>query len=96
MTTENLKLYRMKEWFANKLANEIKSNICSDEVFAILKETEKAVYAMFSLSAHHSKCAWMPKSCLIECPGSIDFYTRTGMDYETALDEFHWFWKTYD
>lgn len=35
-------LYRMKEWFATKVAQEIRHSLNTDEVFAILKETEKS------------------------------------------------------
>lgn len=88
-------LFVMKDWFANKLANEIKHNICSADIFAILKETEKAVYAMISLSANRSKCVWIPKSCIEKSEGSIDFRTRTNIDYDAALNEFHLFWSAY-
>lgn len=40
------KSYTVKDWFANKVANEVKRNISMCDVFAIMKETEKAVYCM--------------------------------------------------
>lgn len=88
-------LYRMKEWFATKVAQEIRHNLSTDEVFAILKETEKAVYAMLAISPNYSKCVWIPKSCLIEDVGSSDFYTRQNISYEEAKDECRRFWSMY-
>lgn len=94
--TLNLKLYKMKDWFANKKAQEIQSNIQSDEIFAILKETEKAVYGMIHLTSHVFKCVWIPKSCMIECKGSVDFYTRENISFDEAVKEFHYMWSFYD
>lgn len=94
-TIANLKQYRMKEWFVDKVANEIKRNLYTDEIFAILKETEKAVYAMLNLDYKHTKCVWIPKSCLtVEC-GSIDFHTRENISYEDAKFEHYMYWKSY-
>ena len=91
----SLVLFVIKDWFANKIANEIKRNICSPEIFAILKETEKAVYAMISVSANQSKCVWVPKSCIEKNTGSVDFRTRTNISYEEAINDFHIYWSTY-
>lgn len=95
MNSNELVLFKMKDWFADKVANEIRHNICSADVFAVLKETEKAIYGMISISANRSKCVWIPKSCLEKIEGSIDFHTRFGMDFETAQEEFHLFWSSY-
>ena len=39
MQENDLKQIEMKEWFANKVANEIKHNLTSTEIFAVLRET---------------------------------------------------------
>ena len=40
------KSYTVKKWFADKVAQEMRRNINMCDVFAIVKESEKAVYAM--------------------------------------------------
>lgn len=49
MTRTGDKFLTVKDWFANKVANELGKNITMCDVFAILKETEKAVYAMLNV-----------------------------------------------
>lgn len=66
MTIEAGRTYTIKEWFGNKLANEIGMNITSGEIFAVLKETEKAVYAMIHTTGTCRKTTWIPKSVLID------------------------------
>lgn len=66
MTIEAGRTYTIKEWFGNKLANEIGRNITSGEIFAILKETEKAVYAMLHIGGTSRKTTWIPKSVLVD------------------------------
>lgn len=60
------KSYEVKDWFGDKVAQEVKRNISMCDVFAIMKETEKAVYAMLNLGENFRKCMWVPKSVLIE------------------------------
>ena len=48
--------YGVKEWFADKVANEVKMNIKMCDVFAVLKETDKAIYAMLNIGADKRKC----------------------------------------
>lgn len=76
--------YEVKEWFANKVANEIGRNINLCYVFAILKETPKAVYAMLNIGGDCEKCMWVPKSVLVECGKK----TITDCTYEEAKEEF--------
>nr|DAG61214.1 MAG TPA: coagulation factor IX-binding protein [Caudoviricetes sp.] len=83
--------YEVKEWFANKVANEIGRNIYSCNVFAILKETPKAVYAMLNLDVNFEKCMWIPKSVLVECGEK----TITDCTYEEAREEFKDYWSLY-
>ena len=91
----NLRQLEMKEWFANKVANEIKHNLTSTEIFAVLRETEKAMYCMLNVTKGCYRCTWIPKSCVTEHKGSVDFHTRFGLTYEEALNEAKWFWFGY-
>lgn len=50
------KAYEVKDWFADKVAQEVGKNISMCEVFAVLKETEKAVYAMLNLGTNFRLC----------------------------------------
>lgn len=90
-----LKQLHMKEWFANKVAREIRHNLHTTEIFAILRETEKAIYAMLAIAPGCTRCVWVPKSCTEETAGSRDFFTRTGLNYEQAVAEANLFWSAY-
>lgn len=92
--------YTVKDWFANKVANEVKKNISMCEVFAIVKETEKAVYAMLNLGTDFHKTMWVPKSVLIENEIGEDangfFHHETIVaDYDEALEAFKAHWNMY-
>lgn len=85
--------YTVKDWFANKIAQEVGRNISMCEVFAILKETEKAVYAMLNLGCDSRKTMWVPKSVLVEVEtGNGRYPVLTDIDYDEAVKEFkaHW------
>ena len=90
--------YGVKEWFADKVANEVKMNIKMCDVFAVLRETDKAVYAMLNIGADKRKCMWVPKSVLVEyVPGEQEngFYkyeTIFEEDYNTCVEKLknHW------
>ena len=71
----DLKQLEMKEWFANKVANEIKHNLIHTRIFAVLRETEKAMYCMLNVTKACYRCAGIPKSCLTDHEGSVDFHT---------------------
>lgn len=61
--TENKKI-TVKDWFANKVATELGKNITMCYVFAILKETEKAVYVMLNVGCYQRKTMWIdPEVC---------------------------------
>lgn len=90
-----LKQLHMKEWFANKVAKEIRCNLHTTEIFAVLRETEKALYVLLNVAPNCTRCAWVPKSCTEECAGSADFHTRTGLTYQEALNEAKLFWASY-
>lgn len=80
------KSYTVKEWFANKVANEVGANISMCDVFAVLKQTEKAVYAMLNLGTDNRKTMWVPKSVLIE--NEIGEDAATGVQrYETLFND---------
>lgn len=93
--------YTVKEWFANKVANEVKRNITMCDVFAVIKETEKAVYAMLNIGTDHKKTMWVPKSVLIANEvgineeGGFNYETLFIEDYEEAAKAFNEFWKNY-
>ena len=92
-----MKSFSVKEWFANKIANEIRMNISSCDLFAILRETEKAVYALVDLGRGHSRTMWIPKSCLVECEvgddanGRHHYETLQIADYNEARARFEAF-----
>ena len=90
-----LKQLSMKDWFANKVANEIRHNLHNPDIFAVLRETEKAMYVMLAIEPGCTRCTWVPKSCIVENPGSVDFHTRTGLSYEEAAREARIFWSAY-
>lgn len=83
--------YTVNDWFGNKVASECKRNITMCDVFAILKETPKAVYAMLSVGCDSRKCMWVPKSCLIETTGE----TVVECTYDEAVEEFRSYWSLY-
>ena len=87
----------VKDWFANKIAKEIRRNISFCDVFAIIKETDKAIYAMLNLGTNFSRTMWIPKSVLVERdvvdrPGEKACYETIRASYEEAEEEFarHW------
>ncbi len=69
---ETGKSYTVKNWFANKVAQEVGMNICRCDVFGVLKETEKAVYALMNLGINKSITKWVPKSVMLESPVGED------------------------
>jgi len=84
----------VKDWFANKIANELGRNLTLCDIFAIINETEKAVYAMISVGADKMKTMWIPKSVLVETE-------QTGVgtwkieNYEEASRFFHSQWSMF-
>lgn len=90
--------YTVKEWFANKVATEVGRNINMCDVFAILKETDKAVYAMLNLGCDSRKTMWVPKSVLVASEagedelGAMHYETIFTEDYDEAVRAFrnHW------
>lgn len=83
----------VKEWFANKVANEVRRNISMCEVFCILRETEKAVYAILNLGTNFSRTMWIPKSVLVENENGSE--TLRIEDYNEAMSRFYAMWKDY-
>ena len=84
--------YTVKEWFANKVANEVGRNISMCDVFCILRETEKAVYAVMNLGTNFSRTIWVPKSVLVE-KESIE--TLKISDYNEAMSRFKAMWSDF-
>lgn len=95
------KSYAVKDWFANKVANEVKRNITMCDVFAILKETDKAVYAMLNLGCDFRKCMWVPKSVLevsevgLDAAEIMHHETIFEEDYDKCVELFKSFWNDY-
>lgn len=79
MTRMENKEIAVKDWFANKVANELGRNITMCYVFAILKETEKAVYAMLNVGCYQRKTMWIPKSVLVEERCSRGFQPQSNL-----------------
>ena len=90
--------YEVKDWFADKVANEVKRNINRCSVFSIMKETEKAVYCMLDLGTDFRKCMWVPKLVLVEYTpdeqenGFYKYETIFEEDYNTCVEKLknHW------
>ena len=92
----NGKAYTVKEWFANKLANEIGRNITACDIFAVLKETEKAAYCLVSIGGGRRKTTWIPKSVIIEYNDEYGGINVTfEEDYETAVKLFETYWDSF-
>ena len=86
----------VKDWFHEKKMNEKKRNVQTTEVFAILKETEKA-YNVFVGDANCSMTYWVPKSCVeikdtekegwgessVACEDYNEAYSNWKLDAET-------------
>lgn len=79
----------IKEWFEKKLVEELNlPRVYSLQIFCILKETDKAVYAMLYTGFNNygkatRKCKWIPKSA-IENIEDIRIIT----DYDEAVYAF--------
>lgn len=89
-----LKQLVMKEWFANKTCRELRRNLHSADIFAVIRETEKAMYVMLR-EIGKPICVWVPKSCVETVSGSDDFHTIFNVSYETAAFEHRLFWSAY-
>lgn len=80
----------VKEWFENKLAREMSlPRLYHLEIFCGIKETEKAVYAMFFTGYNRTgtqgkrQCHWIPKSAI----ENIDDLPMIA-DYDEAVEKF--------
>ena len=97
MTRTENKEITVKDWFADKVANELGKNITMCYVFAILKETEKAVYAMLNVGCYQRKTMWIPKSVLVEEDPAEHGDNRVIYtdDYDRAVELFNDHWSDY-
>lgn len=101
MTIQEKKSYTVKDWFANKVASEVGRSITSCDVFAILKETEKAVYGVLNLGTNFRKTMWIPKSVLVENEIGLDekemmhYETLINDNYDEVIEEFKIFWSQF-
>lgn len=97
MTRTENKEITVKDWFADKVANELGRNITMCYVFAILKETEKAVYAMLNVGGYQRKTMWIPKSVLVEedVPDDSNHKVIYADDYDRAVELFNDHWSDF-
>lgn len=58
--TMTQKAMEVKDWFAAK------NDLGNGNIVAVIKETEKAVYALVWTSFNNRKTCWIPKSCILE------------------------------
>ena len=84
----------MKEWFANKLCREIRYSLHTADIFAVLRETEKAMYVMLK-ECGKPFCTWVPKSCVEEFEGYADNHTLLNVSYEKAALEHRLYWSMF-
>jgi hypothetical protein len=79
----------VKDWFADKKCKENKRHMNSTNIFAIVKESEKAAYVMVADSNLRSFCFWCPKS-QIETREDVDTETlpagKTYDEYKARFD----------
>lgn len=73
------------DWFARK--NRVSDS--GDRVLAIVKETEKAVYAIYGSLCGAKKSMWIPKSVLREEEANYEEYWSYVItaDWQTAMNE---------
>ena len=97
MTRTENKEITVKDWFADKVANELGKNITMCYVFAILKETEKAVYAMLNVGCCQRKTMWIPKFGLVEedDPEESNHKVIYTDDYDKAVELFNDHWSDF-
>jgi hypothetical protein len=92
MKATNKKL-RVKQWMGNKIANEIGRSITMCDIFGILKETEKAIYAVIAIGCDQRKTMWIPKSAIEEQENGMDTYEFDS--YEEAVEALKNEWALY-
>lgn len=97
MTRTGDKFLTVKDWFAEKIAKDLSRKIDMCDVFAILKETDKAVYAMLNIGVYLRKTMWIPKSVLIEEDPAEHGDNRVIYtdDYDLAVLYFKNYWSDF-
>ena len=94
--------YTVKEWFGNKVAMEAGKNISMCEVFGIIKESEKAVYAVLNIGSYSRKTMWVPKSVLVaneigkDGQGMMHYETMRFDSYDEAIEAFNAHWDMFN
>ncbi len=85
----------IKDWFEKKLVQELGlPNLYHLAIFCGIKETDKAVYAMFYTGYNatgtkaHRKCHWIPKSAIdnIDELKMISDYEKAVISFECEYD----------
>jgi len=98
---EEGKSYTVTDYFAERVAEEANRSISMCDVFGILKETDKAIYAMLNIGARSRKCMWVPKCFLVshevgkDETGAMHYETKRYTDYEEAVSAFQGHWNQY-
>lgn len=78
--TMTQKAMEVKDWFAAK------NDLGNGQIVAIIKESEKAVYALVWTSFNNRKTTWIPKSC-IDTREEQDIMKQTVIaEYEEAVE----------
>lgn len=79
-------LLEVKDWMLNKIGQEkgIKRFV-SGEIFAVIKETEKAYQVILTASGLRAVSTWVPKSQVVETEGNSK--TLFGLTYDEAIIE---------
>ncbi len=88
--TMTQKAMEVKDWFAAK------NDLGNGQIVAIIKESEKAVYALVWTSFNNRKTTWIPKSC-IDTKEEQDIMKQTikADSYEEAVErlkDLRFFW----
>jgi hypothetical protein len=92
-----MKKASVKEWFENKLAKEMGlPRLYFLTLYCGIKETDKAVYALFYTGYDRTgmrpmhRAHWIPKSCIdnLENLRFIDNYDNAVTDFEDNIESF--------
>lgn len=75
---------KIADWFAQK--NDIDMGLFGADVYAILKETEKAIYAIVGNMFGRVKTTWIPKSVLSYKEASSSTFCIAGCEWKEAME----------
>ena len=85
ITTVRGIMLKTLDWFATK---NLLNPLNGDSILAIIKETDRAIYAIYGNKFGRKKTIWIPKSVLKECEMYDDYWSYViTSDWETAMNE---------